>query len=365
MSTKKRILFIMHMPPPVHGAAMMGKFIHDSPLIRNEFDCNFINLSTANSLSDVGTFRPRKILYIFKQCSRIFRTAKRFNPDLVYITPNSHGLILIKELFLLQRIKRMGFPVIAHFHNKGVAARQDIFFYDFIYRRFFKNIKLILLSESLYRDVCRYISRDNVCICANGIPESENLCEYPKTGIPHVLFLSNLLPDKGVFVLLDAVKMLKGKKLEFVCDIIGAETKMINATIFADEVSKRGIEDVIKYHGPIYGHEKEMFWKNTSLFVFPSLNECFALVLLEAMQHGISVVATDEGGTPDIVEDGKTGFIIPKFDAVVLAEKMEYLLTHPAEAEAMGRAGYEKYQNQFQLQIWEKRLCEILIENTK
>lgn len=352
----------MHMPPPVHGAAMMGKFIQDSHLIRNEFDCSFINLSTANSLSDVGTFRIRKILDIFKQCNRIFKTAKRFNPDLVYITPNSHGLIMIKELFLLQRIRRMEIPIIAHFHNKGVAARQDNLFYDFVYRHFFKNIKLILLSESLYRDVCRYISRENVRICANGIPEVENTCKYPKTDIPHILFLSNLLPDKGVFVLLDAIKILKDKGLKFVCDIIGAETKTIDVATFANELSNRGIEDIIKYHGPKYGAEKEMFWKNTSLFVFPSLNECFPLVLLEAMQHGIPVIATDEGGIPDIVEDEKTGFLVPKRDAAALAEKMEYILFHSDEAESMGRAGYKKYQKEFRLEIWEKHLCKILTE---
>lgn len=365
MTAKKKILFIMHMPPPVHGAALMGKYIHDSHLLSNEFDCRFINLSTAHSLSDVGSFSLRKFSVILNQCGTILRTLKQFNPDLVYITPNSHGLIMIKELFLLQRIRRMGIPIIAHFHNKGVAARQDNLFYDFVYRHFFKNIKLILLSESLYRDVCRYISRENVYICANGIPEAENMCKYPKTDIPHVLFLSNLLPDKGIFVLLDAVKILKDKGLKFVCDIIGAETKTIDATIFANEVSNRDIEDAIKYHGPKYGIEKEMFWRNASLFVFPSLNECFPLVLLEALQHGIPVIATDEGGIPDIVEDGKTGCIVPKCDSKALAEKMEHLLTHPAEAQAMGLAGYKKFQQKFQLEIWEKRLCEILAEITK
>ena len=41
---KPRILFIMHMPPPVHGAAMMGQYIHDSALVESSFDCRFINL---------------------------------------------------------------------------------------------------------------------------------------------------------------------------------------------------------------------------------------------------------------------------------------------------------------------------------
>ena len=44
---KPKILFIMHMPPPVHGAAMVGQYIHDSKLINREFDCHYFNLTTA------------------------------------------------------------------------------------------------------------------------------------------------------------------------------------------------------------------------------------------------------------------------------------------------------------------------------
>ena len=51
---KPRILFILHLPPPVHGAAMMGQYIHDSKVINGRFDCHYINLTTAKSLQDIG-----------------------------------------------------------------------------------------------------------------------------------------------------------------------------------------------------------------------------------------------------------------------------------------------------------------------
>lgn len=51
---KPTILFILHLPLPVHGAAMVGKYIHDSKLINSEFDCHYINLITAKSLQDIG-----------------------------------------------------------------------------------------------------------------------------------------------------------------------------------------------------------------------------------------------------------------------------------------------------------------------
>lgn len=51
---KSTILFILHMPPPIYGASMMGKYIHDSKLINETLDCHYINLTTAKNLSDIG-----------------------------------------------------------------------------------------------------------------------------------------------------------------------------------------------------------------------------------------------------------------------------------------------------------------------
>ena len=47
---KKKVLFIMHIPPPVHGAAIMGKYIFESTLINDEFDCIYINLSASKKV---------------------------------------------------------------------------------------------------------------------------------------------------------------------------------------------------------------------------------------------------------------------------------------------------------------------------
>lgn len=52
--TKPKIFFIMHTPPPVHGAAMMGQYIKDSKLINSQFDCIYINPSMSHKVSSVG-----------------------------------------------------------------------------------------------------------------------------------------------------------------------------------------------------------------------------------------------------------------------------------------------------------------------
>ena len=101
--------------------------------------------------------------------------------------------------------------------------------------------------------------------------------------------------------------------------------------------------------------------------LFPTFyhNECFSLVLLEAMEHGLPCISTTEGGIPGIIDDGKTGFLVPKHDVAVLADKIQLLLNAPVLRSNMGKAGREKFEKEFTLEVFEKRMVEILSNNVK
>ena len=359
---KPSILFIMHMPPPVHGAAMMGKYIHNSRVVNETFDCHYINLATAKDLTDIGKIRLQKFTQFYQLLSKIRKEVKRIRPELVYVTPNAKGGAFYKDFIVIQMLKRMGCKVIVHYHNKGVSLRQDKVIDNLLYRTFFKKLKVILLAEALYEDVKKYVARKDVFICPNGIPEA--LTTEPSAirhnAIPKLLFLSNLLIDKGVFTLLDACKILKEKGYQFTCDFVGGETADINAERFNQEVAIRGLNECVCYKGKKYGTEKEEMLKSVDLFILPTYNECFPLVLLEAMQQGLPCIASNEGGISDIIIPNETGYIVPKKSTQDLADKIEILLKDNSLRLEMGNKGLERYKQFFTLEAFEQRITSIL-----
>ena len=363
---KSRILFIMHMPPPIHGASMMGKYIHNSHLINETFDCYYINLATAKDLEDIGKIRLQKFTQFYQLLNKIRKEVKRIQPELVYVTPNAKGGAFYKDFIVIQTLKSMGCKVVVHYHNKGVSLRQDKIIDNLLYHTFFNKLKVILLAEALYIDVKKYVPRKNVFICPNGIPEALKTEPSAKkhNDVPKLLFLSNLLIDKGVFTLLDACYIIKENGLQFTCDFVGSETTDINAEQFNQEVAIRGLNDCVHYKGKKYGTEKEEILKNADLFIFPTYysNECFPLVLLEAMQHGLPCISTNEGGITDIIIPNETGYIVRQKSAHELANKIEILLKDTSLRLKMGNKGLERYKQLFTLNAFEQRITSILKE---
>jgi glycosyltransferase involved in cell wall biosynthesis len=89
--------------------------------------------------------------------------------------------------------------------------------------------------------------------------------------------------------------------------------------------------------------------KEIDLAVLPSLSEGLSNALIEAMAAELPVVATNVGGNPEIVQDGKTGFLVPPRDAGALSAAMIRFLESPDMRHRFGEAGYERVATRFSL----------------
>lgn len=366
INSKPKILFILHLPPPVHGAAMVGSFINQSDKINNTFECSYINLQTSRSLEDTGKGFFSKLFRFVKLYFKVISTLFKTRYDLCYMTLNTTGAAFYKELVVVILLKLFRQNIIYHFHNKGVAAASKKIINQRLYSYVFKKTKSILLSPHLYRDVKYYVDEKDVYYCPNGIPKSSNTgvrfdknnnhrCEF--------LFLSNMIADKGVYDLLEAVCLLKKDHNNFRCHFVGGWSD-VTPQIFEDYVKSNHLSEIAYAHGPKYGYQKNGFFEMADVFVFPTFyhNEAFPLVNLEAMQYGLPIIATPEGGIPDVIIDGVTGFLIPQKSPKLLAAKMKRFIEYPQLRITMGAAGKERFEKLFTLKKFEIRLTDILTE---
>lgn len=189
---------------------------------------------------------------------------------------------------------------------------------------------------------------------------SKNLSKEKMCTSVQMVFLSNLLERKGVLDLLDALVLLRKRGFLSICNIVGAETAEIKKERLQYEISKRGLDGVVIYKGSMYGDDKSKELKIADLFVHPTRDDCFPLVLLEAMAHGLPCVSTNEGAISEIIDDGKTGLIVEKNNPQDLADKIEILLKDEALRKRMGAEGRKKYEQEFTIECFERRLSDIL-----
>lgn len=364
MDKKPKILFILHLPPPVHGAAMVGKWIHDSKLLNETFDCRYINLTAAANLSDIGKVGFQKVINFSKMMMRIRRSVQVFQPDLVYVTPNASGGAFYKDFMVVNMLKRMGCRVLCHYHNKGVKRRQSYALDDQLYRLFFRNIKVLLIVPQLYDDMKKYLRIRDTYFCPNGVPmKLEHEPEADRHNeIPEILYLSNLFVSKGIIDLLDALYLLRGDGYKFHCTVVGAEAAAMNGEKLKQEIDSRHLQNMVEYVGPKYGDEKDMYLDRADIMAFPTYypKECFPLVNLEAMERKIPVVSTREGGIPYMIKDGKTGMLCPSRDPIELAHVLAKLIKNPERRIEMAEAGYQYFKSEFTIDKFIERLINVL-----
>jgi len=355
-----RILLTLHLPPPVHGSSMMGQYIHDSKIINESFSTRYINLGTSNSVNEIGKNPLLKITRYLKILISFIYQIFKFKPDLIYLAITAQGIGFYKDLPLALIAKLFRKKIVLHYHNKGVKTRQNNFIDNNLYKLLFKGTKIILLSELLYEDVKKYVSEKDVYYCPNGIPVIASVKSDKKGNqIPELLFLSNLMQSKGVFELLEALKILKNKKINFNCNFVGGEGD-ISSQQFKQKVSELNLEDLITYHGKQFGYDKYKLYNKSDVFILPTHNECFPLVILEAMMFGLPVISTNEGAIAEIIDDNETGFLVNKRDNVDLANKIQLLVENPSLRKSMGEKGREKFEKKYTLFHFEQNMTEIL-----
>jgi glycosyltransferase involved in cell wall biosynthesis len=118
-------------------------------------------------------------------------------------------------------------------------------------------------------------------------------------------------------------------------------------------------DSTVHMTGFLPARELLQHYRESDLFVFPSVNEGLAQVLLEAMAAGLAVVASDLSGAGDCVKEGVEGFVTPVRDVERLAEAILWCYQNREETRAMGRAARARIERQFTLSHYNQRMIAL------
>ena len=191
-----------------------------------------------------------------------------------------------------------------------------------------------------------------------GIPKDEKM----------LLFVGRIEPLKGIDILIKAIAQMQKSDVLSTCPhylfIIGgdpdADDKEMNNEMskLRELCNQLGVGDMVLFLGKRDQDSLQYYYSAAEVVVMPSHYESFGLVALEAMACGIPVVATQVGGLQHLVQNGKTGFIIPDNDPIALEEKLTQLICNSSLRDQMSRAS-AKYAKSFAWENIAERLLEI------
>lgn len=166
--------------------------------------------------------------------------------------------------------------------------------------------------------------------------------------------IAELHARKGLIHLINAAKILKEKDTPFKVIIVGKgpQQKKLEA-----QIKKSDLNEEVKLLG--YQNEIPKILASSDFFVLPSLNEAFGLVLLEAMAAKLPIIATKNGGIPEIITNNITGILVPPGDGKSIAYAILRLLNDRKTAEKIAKNGYERVKKEFDIKTMVRKTEEV------
>lgn len=190
-----------------------------------------------------------------------------------------------------------------------------------------RRARLTICASHALEDAARSLGAREVRVIPSGIhvPAAERQEAVP----PEVLYVGRLSPEKGLLELLEAASSL-------------------NLVVAGDGPLRDRVPDAL---GFVPHARLAALYSRAAVAVFPSRREGFGVACLEAMAHGVPVVASAVGGLLDLVVDGQTGVLVPPGDVQALRSALEQLLADPELRRQLGEAARERARSEFS---WER-----------
>ncbi len=343
-----------YLPPPFFGPSVTYQ-----ALLRSEFpqrfEVTFVDITVAESIADIERFRPGKL---FKMAGFLLRefwllVTRRFDFCFCPVSVNRNAFL--KDAVLLGLARLFGVPTVLYAHGNNLPdfhAKSSPRVQHLIERTCRRAAGAVVLGESLRFNLEKWLPAEKIFVVPTGIEPAQPVPKPKRHDGVTVLYLGNLVREKGVFVLLEAARRCQEVQFVFAGNWFRA-----NDETAAKQIAGRNVQFI----GPVTGDAKWQALSNADILAFPTFYyyETMGLVILEAMQCGLPVIATRHASIPEMVQDGVHGLLVNEQDADDLADTILRLASDPGLRARLGAAGRQRFASFYTHQQYGRRMIAV------
>jgi len=283
---------------------------------------------------------------------RLAATIRRTRAVIVHLHTCS-GFSFHRSIADMLLARRQGVRVILHIHGAAFDefhARAGAVQRRVIAWALGRADTVVALSETWSKKLhemapsARLVVVENAVACPSAFP-SPNRGDGPC----RFLLLARMDVWKGIDDLLDACAVLRERGVAFELMLAGPPGTAGTVDVLGDKIDTRALGAKVHYVGALHGDQKTQALRRADVYVQPSHHEGMPISMLEALAHGLPILATSVGAVPEVMTHGREGMLVPAHSPDRLAAAMEALASDTARREAMASAAYELAAARFSL----------------
>ena len=324
-----KILMIGPFSPPITGNSLANDTLFKGFKNKN-IQADKINFAFPTLKENLGKITLSKLAHYILVYRYLF---KIFYSDKIYMTIGQTFFGVVKYAPFIYVSKALKKEMIVHVHGNYLKKEYNNLrgIKKYIFQKIIAHFeKGIVLSDKLKPNLTLFIKSKNIFSVYNFV--EKNILEKIKpkdinqknTKELNIVFLSNLMEEKGIIDLLKALNILKERGVNFKAKIAGAmDYSFENKIVYFFEKLKNNVE----YLGVVTGNDKLNLLLNSNIFILPTYYsmEGQPISILEAMATGNIILTTNHAGISDIFKDKKNGFYIEKQNPEDIANKLEHI----------------------------------------
>lgn len=339
-----------------------------------------VDLASAGKTAQPGRFRLRRaarFVGIFVRYLSLLPATRR-----VYMTISTSRWGFVRDAAFIWSARVFKKRTILHLKGGGYRnfyGQSPAWLKAFIRATLGGVDALVVLGEQLRDQFCFLpdpVAR--IRVVHNGLPETHPglLCRekaLPDDEPVRILYLSNMIPSKGYWDVLEACSELMARNIDFRCSFCGefldiAEGEAGRSAVDAEReflraIRERGLTGNVQYHGVVRGDEKVGHFRRAHVFMLPTSYpwEGQPISIIEALAGGIPVVATPHRGITDQVIDRVNGVLVSPGRPDRLAEAVCWIIEGPTRYQELCRNAHRHYVEHFSREAHLHKLTGVIL----